>query len=88
MAEPNFSAPDMAEPDLTGRQVGHFRLLRRLGQGGMAEVYLAEQLTLQRLVAVKVLKSRLAADPKAVARFQREARAAAALIHPNIVQIY
>jgi len=88
MREPNLPAPDMVELDLTGRQLGQFRLLRRLGQGAMAEVYLAEQLTLQRLVAVKVLKHRFASDPKAVARFQREARAAAALIHPNIVQIY
>ncbi|MCS7305159.1 MAG: serine/threonine protein kinase, partial [Thermoguttaceae bacterium] len=88
MAESHLPPSDVWEPDLTGCQLGHFRLLRRLGQGAMAEVYLAEQLSLQRLVAVKVLKSRLASDPKAVARFQREARAAAVLIHPNIVQIY
>ncbi len=88
MAEPRGLPPEMGELDLTGRQLGHFRLLRRLGQGAMAEVYLAEQLTLHRLVAIKVLRSRFATDAKAVARFQREAQAAAALVHPNIVQIY
>ncbi len=54
----------------------------------MAEVYLAEQATLQRPVAFKVLKRRFSNDPVYVARFQREAQAAAALVHPNIVQIY
>ncbi|MCR4415100.1 MAG: serine/threonine protein kinase [Thermoguttaceae bacterium] len=76
------------DPDLTGRQLGDFRLLRRLGQGAMAEVYLAEQCSLRRQVAVKVLKARLAADATYVKRFQREAQAAAALVHANIVQIH
>jgi serine/threonine-protein kinase len=76
------------ESDLTGLQLGDFRLLRRLGQGAMADVYLAEQCSLQRQVAVKVLKSRLATDETYVKRFQREARAAAALVHANIVQIH
>lgn len=81
-------ASEDREPDLTGQQLGNFRLLRRLGRGAMAEVYLAEQASLHRLVAVKVLKSRFTEDPVAVARFQREAQAAAQLVHPNIVQIY
>lgn len=76
------------EPDLTGRQLGDFRLLRRLGHGAMADVYLAEQCSLKRQVAVKVLKTRLAHDATYVKRFEREAQAAAALVHANIVQIY
>jgi serine/threonine-protein kinase len=76
------------EVDLSGRQLGDFRLLRRLGRGAMAEVYLAEQCHLQRRVAVKVLKPDLADDRVYLQRFQLEARAAASLIHANIVQIY
>ena len=86
------SAPRTAEPpsesDLSGRQLGDFRLLRRLGRGAMAEVYLAEQGSLRRQVAVKVLKSQLAADASYVRRFHHEAQAAASLVHANIVQIY
>jgi tRNA A-37 threonylcarbamoyl transferase component Bud32 len=74
--------------DLSGRQIAGFRFLRRLGRGAMAEVYLADQPSLGRQVAVKVLKSKLAADETYVRRFQNEARAAAALVHANIVQIY
>ncbi len=74
--------------DLSGRQLGGYRLLRRLGRGAMAEVYLAEQESLRRQVALKVLKSDLAADQTYVKRFHREARAAASLVHANIVQIH
>jgi serine/threonine-protein kinase len=74
--------------DLSGRQIAGFRLLRRLGRGAMAEVYLATQESLGRQVAIKILKSSLAADESYVRRFQNEARAAAALVHANIVQIY
>ncbi len=77
-----------ADHDLTGKVLGGFRLLRRLGAGAMADVYLAEQSSLKRQVAVKVLKRHLAADQTYVRRFQREAEAAASLIHANIVQIY
>lgn len=84
----NRPADAHPEPDLTGRQIGDFRLLRRLGEGAMADVYLAEQTSLRRQVAVKVLKSRLATDATYVKRFQREAQAAAALVHANIVQIH
>jgi len=76
------------ESDLSGRTLGDFRLLRRLGRGAMAEVYLAEQQKLRRQVALKVLKANLAGDATYVARFQNEAMAAAALVHANIVQIY
>ena len=74
--------------DLSGRQLGDYRLLRRLGRGAMAEVYLAEQCSLNRQVAVKVLKPELATDQTYIQRFQREARAAASLVHANIVQIH
>ena len=77
-----------AGPDLTGRELGDYRVLRRLGRGGMAEVYLAEQQSLGRQVALKVLNQSLANDASYVQRFQNEARAAASLVHPNIVQIF
>lgn len=76
------------EPDLSGRQLGDYRLLRRIGRGAMAEVYLAEQLSLGRQVALKILRRHLADDASYIRRFQNEARAAAALVHANIVQIY
>jgi serine/threonine-protein kinase len=78
----------LPEPDLSGRQLGDYRLLRRIGRGAMAEVYLAEQMSLGRQVAVKVLRRQLADDASYIKRFQNEARAAAALVHANIVQIY
>lgn len=68
--------------------LGDFRLLRRLGKGGMAEVWLAEQESLKRNVALKLLKSDLTEDETYVARFQTEAKAAAGLNHSNIVQVY
>jgi serine/threonine-protein kinase len=86
MSQPAASAADDA--DLTGRTLGDFKLLRRLGRGAMAEVYLAEQQTLRRQVALKVLKVGLAGDASYVQRFRNEAQAAAALVHANIVQIY
>ena len=66
----------------------NFLVIRKLGQGGMASVYLAREPTLKRLVAVKVLAPELAADRNARARFQREAQAAASISHPNIVSVY
>lgn len=74
--------------DLTGRKFGDLQILRRLGRGGMADVYVANQLTLGRQVALKVLRPDLARDANYVERFRREARAAARLSQPNIVQIY
>jgi len=76
------------EDDLSGRQLGDYRLLRRLGRGAMAVVYLAEQCSLNRQVAVKVLRGDLVDDEIYVRRFEREAKAAAALVHANIVQIH
>jgi len=74
--------------DLSGRSFGGYRLLSRLGSGAMADVYLAEQHSLGRQVAVKVLRGETLRHPGAVERFSQEARAAAALIHGNIVQIH
>jgi serine/threonine-protein kinase len=74
--------------DLNGRAVGGYLVLRRIGSGGMADVYLADQRSLDRLVALKVLHPRLAGDRNYVQRFLNEARAAASLVHPSIVQIY
>ena len=80
-------SPLEAERDLPFAQLGDFRLLRRLGEGGMGVVYLAEQEGLGRLAAVKVLRPELAGSPTAAARLEREARAAARLRHPGLVQV-
>lgn len=85
---PANSAKPTGDTDLSGRQIGDFHVLRRLGRGAMAEVYLAEQRSLRRQVALKVLRRDLAADDTYVRRFHNEAQAAAALVHAGIVQIY
>jgi uncharacterized RDD family membrane protein YckC len=77
-------APELAE----GVQLGHFRIERRLGAGGMGEVYLATDLALDRPVAVKVLPAAVARDPARRDRLVREARAQARVNHPNIGHIY
>ncbi|MEO5894146.1 MAG: protein kinase [Vicinamibacterales bacterium] len=73
---------------MIGTQLGHYRIERLLGSGGMGEVYLAHDSKLGRQVALKVLSAQLASDPDRRERFEREARAAAALNHPNIVTIH
>jgi len=73
--------------DCLGR-IGQFRVLKVLGRGGMGEVFLARDPVLERLVAVKVLNRRLGDDPAARQRFLREARAAAAIHHPNVVTVH
>jgi len=80
--------PQQAPPDLTGRILGDYQLLRRIGAGGMGQVYLARQLSLKRDVAVKLLRNDLANNPVALKRFQAEAEAVAKLNHPNIVHIH
>jgi serine/threonine-protein kinase len=74
--------------DLCGRELGDYLLLRRLGRGAMADVYLAEQRSLRRQVALKVLRTDLAGNANYLKRFHQEAQAAASLVHANIVQIH
>jgi serine/threonine-protein kinase len=72
-----------------GREIaGRYRLVRKLGEGGMGEVYVAEQLAMDRLVALKLLREGLADDPNTVERFKREARAASRLSHPNTIILH
>lgn len=70
------------------RQLNQYRLRQKLGGGGMGEVYLAEHQLLKRPCAVKLIRSDRVADPRALARFEREVQASAALTHPNTIEIY
>jgi Tol biopolymer transport system component len=73
---------------MIGTTLQHYRIVAKLGEGGMGEVYAAEDSKLQRRVALKLLPPDMATDPERLQRFQREARAIAALNHPNVVTIY
>jgi len=85
----NFQLPQSPPPfNLTGRELGDYQILRRLGRGGMADVYLARQVSLDRNVALKILKPELAKDESYIQRFRQEAQAAARLRQANIVQIH
>jgi serine/threonine-protein kinase len=87
-SHPATASGAVDKTDLTGRTLGDFRVLRRLGEGGMGEVYLAEQISLKRKVALKILNAGLAARSTALQRFQQEAMAVARATHANIVQVY
>ncbi|MEE8121457.1 MAG: protein kinase, partial [Anaerolineales bacterium] len=71
-----------------GQTLSKVLIEKRIGQGGMAEVYLGHHGTLKRAMVVKILYAHLSADPRHIARFHTEAQAVAALRHPNIVQVF
>ena len=72
----------------SGTMVAHYRLIEKIGEGGMGEVWRAADTTLDRDVAIKILPAAFAADPERLARFEREAKVLASLNHPNIAAIY
>ena len=87
----DFAAQAFAEEQSTmqmGQRISHYQLLSRLGKGGMGEVFLAQDTSLKRQVALKLLPKQFTADAERIQRFEREARAASALNHPNILTIH
>ncbi len=87
-AKPAAAKPKANKPEKASKMIGGFRLIGGLGKGGMGTVYRAEQVSLHREIALKVLSKNLTNDPVFVAGFVAEARAAARLHHPNVVQVF
>jgi len=93
LAKPNFSLglailTDNRKHFLIDKKIGRYQIIRLIGEGGMGEVYLAEDMDLKRQVALKLLPAYLVEDEESVARFQKEALAASSISHPNIAHIY
>ena len=86
LTNPDISFP--SDGQLIGRQLGDYKITRKIGQGGMAVVFEAYQISLDRKVALKIIPQSLIEEPEYLARFKREASAAARLNHPNIVSIH
>lgn len=84
----NSPAAKVSTPTFIGRTIGHYEIVSMIGAGGMGEVYLAKDPRLDRAVALKILPAQFTADSLQVQRFAREARAASALNHPNIITIH
>src|SRR5260370_5103027 len=85
---PAIAGTSGGDPDLSGKTLGDFHLLRKLGQGGMGQVYLAEQISLKRKVAVKIMRTDLSVSLTSFQRFKAEAEAIARVTHANIVQVH